>query len=106
MKNETTRLAFGAIIRARRIKLGFTQEAVAAAVGWTAAEMVSLVETGHRSPSLDRIPTIARKLEMDAAELCRIALAENCPVFYLTLFPEPAEQRHRLENLQNAPELG
>ena len=82
MQNETTRPTVGAIIRARRIELGYTQETVATAVGWTAAEMVSLVETGHRSPNLDRIPALARKLELDALELCLVALAESHPILY------------------------
>jgi transcriptional regulator with XRE-family HTH domain len=86
MQNETTRPTVGAIIRARRIALGYTQETVAAAVGWTAAEMVSLVESGRRSPNLDRIPALARKLELDALELCLVALAESHPILYGTIF--------------------
>ena len=86
MQNETTGPTIGAIIRARRIALGYTQETVAAAVGWTAAEMVSLIESGRRSPNLDRIPAIARKLDLDAIELCLVALAESYPILYGTIF--------------------
>lgn len=95
MKNETARPAFGAIIRARRTELGLTQEAVAAAAGWTAAEMVGLVEAGRRSPNFDRIPALAKKLEMNAADLCLVALAESYPIFYATIFPSTAAPRHR-----------
>jgi transcriptional regulator with XRE-family HTH domain len=82
----TLRPTVGAIIRARRIALGYTQETVATAVGWTAAEMVSLVESGHRSPNLDRIPALARKLELDSLELCLVALAESYPILYGAIF--------------------
>ena len=86
MQNENTRPTVGAIIRARRIALGYTQKTVAEAVGWTAAEMVSLVETGRRSPNLDRAPAIARKLDLDAIEFCLVALAESYPILYRTIF--------------------
>lgn len=86
MQNETTRPTVGAIIRARRIALGYTQETVATAVGWTAPEMVSLVESGRRSPNLDRIPALARKLALDPLELCLVALGESYPILYRTIF--------------------
>lgn len=79
MKNGTTRSAFGAIIRARRLELGFTQKAVAAAVGWTAAQMVSLVETGCRR-------ALIRLRESGQTESCTIRrrrwwmrLDKGCP---------------------------
>ena len=40
--------------------------------------------------NLDRIPALAKKLEMNAAELCRVALAESCPIFYATIFSATA----------------
>jgi transcriptional regulator with XRE-family HTH domain len=90
MLNETLCATFGATIRARRIALGLTQQTVAAAVGWTRAEMVSLVESGDRMPNLNRIPKLAKGLVLDPAALCRFALAECYPALYETLFGDAA----------------
>jgi transcriptional regulator with XRE-family HTH domain len=106
MTNDTACLALGAIIRARRIELGYTQESVAKAAGWVAAEMVSMIETGRRSPNLDKIPRIARKLDLDAADLCRVALAESYPILYQTIFPTTVAPLCIPQNPIGTPEIG
>jgi transcriptional regulator with XRE-family HTH domain len=80
----------GATIRARRVALALTQKAVAAAAGWTRAEMVSLVVSGDRMPNLNRIPKLAEGLVLDPATPCKFALAECYPALYKALFDDAA----------------
>jgi transcriptional regulator with XRE-family HTH domain len=86
MSKEPLCPTVGTIIRSRRLELGFTQEKVATAAGWTRGEMVSLVESGHRIANLDRIPALANGLILDPAALCKFALAARYPAFYKALF--------------------
>jgi len=67
--------AVDALSRYRGLQRHF--ERVAAAVGWTRAEMVSLAESGDRMPNLNRIPRLAKGLVLDPAALCKFALAET-----------------------------
>ena len=90
MSNENLCPTLGSTIRARRVALGMTQKAVAAAAGWTRAEMVSLVESGDRMPNLNRIPKLAKGLVIDPASLCKLALEECYPALYETLFGDAA----------------
>ncbi len=76
---------FGRFIRARRIELRVTQRDIAVALGIHSADFVSLVELGRRRFDLNRIPTLASTLEVDAAELCRLALEDWQPQFFAAL---------------------
>jgi hypothetical protein len=62
--------AVDALSRYRRLQRHF--ERVAAAAGWTRAEMVSLVESGDRMPNLNRIPRLAKGLVLDPAALWQV----------------------------------
>ena len=62
--------AFGQRIRARRLELGLSQEALAQKAGlhWT---MVGQTERGMRNTSLHNILKLAEALETDAGDLIR-----------------------------------
>ncbi len=61
---------FGDRVRARRQKLGLSQEALALRAGIHRTYIGSL-ESGDRNPSLDNIARLAAGLGIDAAELVR-----------------------------------
>ncbi len=86
---------FNELIRARRQALGLTQADVAGQLGCQ-PEFITLIESGRRRAALDRVPEIAIVLQLDAGDLCRLALAERAPRFCAALFgPEP-ERRSEL----------
>jgi transcriptional regulator with XRE-family HTH domain len=61
---------FGDRIRARRLKLGLSQEALALHSGINRTYIGSL-EAGDRNPSLENIARLAVALGIDAADLVR-----------------------------------
>ena len=79
MTNEFTRF-----IRRRRRALGKTQAEIARACGLTEIS-ITLVEGGRRHLGLDRVPLLAAALDVDAAELCRMALADQLPALAAAL---------------------
>ena len=78
---------FPKVIHERRLKLGLGQAEIAAAIRVASPEFISMVERGTRKIDLDRIPDLARVLQYDAGDLCRLALREQAPVLYEALFP-------------------
>jgi transcriptional regulator with XRE-family HTH domain len=78
-------------IRQRRLELGRTQREVAAAIGISSADFISLVEQGHRRLELERVPALAQVLELDPALLCRQALEARAPQFAAHLFAREAQ---------------
>lgn len=62
------RLAFAAVVRARRTALGLSQEQLARRAGCDRQSIVRL-ETATRSPSLDRIFMLADALDVRLGEL-------------------------------------
>lgn len=56
-----------------------TQAQVAKEAGFPHPNMVSMIKTGKARLPLERIPALAEALEIDAALLFRLALAENWP---------------------------
>lgn len=83
MSNTFTRF-----IRKRRQQLNKTQAEVARACGLS-EESITLVEGGHRRLGLERVPRLAEALQVDAAQLCHMALAARAPQFAAAL-----EQAH------------
>ena len=77
----TSRLRFCRFLRHRRLQLGITQAEVAAAAGIASPDFISLVEQGRRRLELERVPRLARLLQLDPAELCRMALVDRAPHF-------------------------
>lgn len=75
---------FRCFIRRRRRALGKTQSEIARACGLTEIS-ITLVEGGRRRLGLERVPLLAAALEVDAAELCRLALADQLPAFAAAL---------------------
>lgn len=49
-------------------------------------ESVCLWETGRRRIELDKLPRLAAALQLNAADLCRLALFERHPSLYGALF--------------------
>lgn len=88
--------SFAETIRNRRLELGRTQREVACAVGIASPDFIGLVESGKRRLDLDRVPALAKVLEVDPGPLCRQALAERAPRLAAQLFGTeavPDEQR-------------
>jgi transcriptional regulator with XRE-family HTH domain len=75
---------FTCFIRRRRQALGKTQAEIARACDLT-VESITLVEGGHRRLGLERVPRLAAALDVDASELCRMALADQLPVLAAAL---------------------
>jgi transcriptional regulator with XRE-family HTH domain len=81
MTNTNT---FTRFIRRRRQSLNKTQAEIARACGLTGIS-ITLVEGGHRRLGLERVPRLAAALDVDAAELCRMALATQLPMLAAAL---------------------
>ncbi|OYU19693.1 MAG: transcriptional regulator [Rhodobacteraceae bacterium PARR1] len=60
--------------RVRDLSHRKTQAEIAAEAGFTNANMMSLLKSGKNKVPLDRVPSLAKALEMDPALLMRIAL--------------------------------
>ena len=71
---------FKTLLRHRRHELGKTQREVAATCEVT-PDFISLLETGRRRISLDRIPALASALELDPTALAHLVLEERAPRF-------------------------
>jgi DNA-binding Xre family transcriptional regulator len=59
--------------RVRDLSHRKTQAEIAAEAGFTNANMMSLLKSGKNKVPLDRVPSLAKALEMDPALLMRIA---------------------------------
>ena len=77
------------LLRRRREELDLFQSQIAAALNVT-PECIGLWESGRRRMELCKIPRIAAALQLDARQLCSIALAELHPAFYAALFGQGA----------------
>lgn len=60
--------------RVRDLSHRKTQAEIAAEAGFTNANMMSLLKSGKNKVPLDRVPSLAKALEMDPALLMRLAL--------------------------------
>ncbi len=81
--------SFRGFVRRRRKALGMTQAELAQACGLTEIS-ITLVEGGRRHLGLERVPRLAAVLDVDAAELCRLALADQLPTLAGALDGRPA----------------
>lgn len=61
-------LNFGAVVRARRMSLGMSQEELAAKARWSRQSIVR-IETAAHAPYLDRVFMLADALDMSLTEL-------------------------------------
>ena len=67
-KNRSPKLAFGERVRARRLELGMSQEALGEVAGLHRT-YVSSLERGHRNVALINIVRLAAALDVDPADL-------------------------------------
>jgi transcriptional regulator with XRE-family HTH domain len=74
------------MIRTRRLAMGKSQRQVAEAIGIKSSDFICLVEKGRRGLHLDHIPQLAQVLEVDPAELCRLALEARAPQLAAVIF--------------------
>lgn len=65
---QQRRVTFGAVVRARRMSLGMSQEELAAKARWSRQSIVR-IETAAHSPNLDRVFVLADALDMSLTEL-------------------------------------
>ncbi|PYU91538.1 MAG: hypothetical protein DMG25_14480 [Acidobacteria bacterium] len=77
---------FTKVISERRLALGKTQAEIARDIGVSSPEFIGMVEAGLRRIDLNRVPMLARALNYDPAELCKLALQEQAPELFRTLF--------------------
>ncbi len=80
------------LISARRRDLGKTQAEIAKAVGFSSPEFIGMVEGGIRTMDLNKIPRLADALQLDRADLCRMALYEEHPSLFAVLFGQSKKQ--------------
>lgn len=71
-----TRMAKYVERRILELKPKKTQVEIAAAVGYTNPNMITMIKQGSSKVGLDRIPALARALECDPALLMRLALEQ------------------------------
>lgn len=59
--------------------LGKTQKQIAKEVGYDHPNMISMMRNGHVKVPIDKVPALARALNMDPAFLMRLALQQYWP---------------------------
>lgn len=100
-----------AILLRRQIELishRKTQKEIAHQAGFVNANMISLLKNGSSKIPLDRVPDLARAIEVDPAHLMRIALEQSigktAALSVLEVFgtPTTANERHWLEEIRQA----
>lgn len=85
-----------------------TQKEIAHQAGFVNANMISLLKNGSTKLPLDRVPDLARAIEVDAAHLMRLALEQSigktAAVAVLETFgtPTTANERAWLEEIRDA----
>lgn len=85
-----------------------TQKEIAHQAGFVNANMISLLKSGATKLPLDRVPDLARAIEVDPAHLMRLALEQSigktAAVAVLETFgtPTTANERHWLAELREA----
>lgn len=77
---------FQSLIRERRLKLKKSQAEIARAIGVGSPEFITMVEAGRRRIDLDRVPDLARALEVKPEYLCKVALKEAAPEMFRVFF--------------------
>ncbi len=94
MNTETTLVPLNVFLRQRREKLNLKQADIAEQLRVTPVT-VGHWEGGQRRIMIDKLPRLARILEVDARTLCGMALRDFHPAVYAVLFqcetaPQPA----------------
>mgnify|MGYP006269819397 FL=1 len=87
-----------------------TQREIAREVGYPKPNVVSMMKTGDTKLPLDKIPLFAEALDIDAAMLLRLALAEYHPEAYRVIVdaigkPLSANERAMVEVYRRAAPL-
>ena len=88
LKKKRNVTEFQRIIRERRLEIAKSQAQVAVDIGVSSSEFISMVELGIRRVDLNRVPSLARSLDLDPKTLSEQALMEEAPEVFRTLFGE------------------
>lgn len=91
------------LIRQRREELQMSQADVARALDIKSSEFIGMVENGHRSFELNKIPRLADVLKLKRKEFCRLALFEQAPQFAMAAFGDKVDT-YVPETAQRAPQ--
>lgn len=83
-----TEQELGDFLRSRRVDLGLTKTQVSEGTGIQVCELIDLIEKGQRRPPLEKLPDIARVLELDAKELIIRWFVVYYPMICRVLFPD------------------
>ena len=81
------------IMEARQALLGLSNQEICTAIGFEREIALRLIKTGTMKMPLTKIPTLAAVLQLDAAELLRVALRESDPAL-ATLIEEAFNPMH------------
>jgi len=89
---------------------GKTQREIAREIGYPKPNVISMMKTGDTKLPLDKIPSFAAALDIDAAVLLRLALAEYHPEAYAVIVeaigkPLSANERAMVEIYRRAAPL-
>lgn len=68
-----------ALIEARQKELGVCEFELAVALGFERQIMFTMIQFGKTSLPLDKLPALAKFLDLDAVDLLRVALPEQLP---------------------------
>lgn len=105
---ENSRAAVFLTERLRDLKHRKTQKEVAREVGFLNANMLSLLKSGANKVPLDRVPALAKALEVDPAYLMRLSLEQSVGVTaanaIVEVFGTPVSENERgwLEEIRDA----
>lgn len=75
--HEQTRAAIHLTDRINKLRRRKTQKQIAHEAGFINSNMISLLKSGASKIPIDRVPALAKALEMDPAFLMRLALEQS-----------------------------
>jgi hypothetical protein len=64
-----------------------SQREVGMMVGWPQPAMISMIKRGEVKPPLEKVPALARALNVDEMHLVRLVMRDHHPTLYATLEP-------------------
>ena len=97
--HQDTELAKYVERRVLELKSKKMQSEIASEAGFPNANMISMIKSGSSKLALDRVPSMARALECDAAYLMRLGLEQavgrTAAAAVIEIFGEPVTENER-----------
>ena len=76
---STTPMTVVGIMEAQQALLGLSNQEICTAIGFEREIVLTMIQAGTMKMPLTKVPTLAAVLQLDAAELLRVALRESDP---------------------------